>query len=109
VFNATQRPKDCPTEFCFGFKYSPHKRTYYCCADSKEAMFMWVSTIQKFIQQESPKNSKEWAKKHAKAIDHPPSSFGNQSETIDDEIETSEDSDDVFKTHKMRLSRSPWS
>mmetsp|Transcript_22496 Transcript_22496/g.28726 ORF Transcript_22496/g.28726 Transcript_22496/m.28726 type:complete len:178 (-) Transcript_22496:108-641(-) len=100
-------PSNAPSPYCFALKYAPHKRTYYCCASSKEEMHVWVARIQQYIQMDSPKNSKEWAKKHAKAIDHPQSSLANESDDRLDE-ESEEASDDVFQTHKMRLSVSPW-
>lgn len=65
-------------------------------------MHIWVAKIQQFLQTNSPKSNRDWAKNFAKAIDHPQSSLGNQSSDRFDDSE--EDVEDVFETHKMRLS-----
>lgn len=67
-------------------------------------MQLWVARIQRYIQTDSPKNSKDWNKKYAKAIDHPQSSLANESNDRLDEDSDSEISEDVFQTHQMRLS-----
>eukprot|EP00339_Tiarina_fusa_P019880 CAMPEP_0117030998 /NCGR_PEP_ID=MMETSP0472-20121206/22329_1 /TAXON_ID=693140 ORGANISM="Tiarina fusus, Strain LIS" /NCGR_SAMPLE_ID=MMETSP0472 /ASSEMBLY_ACC=CAM_ASM_000603 /LENGTH=179 /DNA_ID=CAMNT_0004739229 /DNA_START=10 /DNA_END=549 /DNA_ORIENTATION=- len=101
-------PAGAPSDFCFALKYGPHKRTYYCCASSKEEMHLWVARIQQYIEVNSPKNSKDWAKNFAKAIDHPNSSLANESDDRFPDDDSEELSDDVFQTHRMRLSVSPW-
>ena len=95
------KPSWSPSPYSFYIRYDPHRRNYYFSASTKEEMLLWVTKIQQYLRTKGPKNSREWARKHAKALDKP-ASLGNCTSVEVEDDEDSVDTDDIFEQHKMR-------